>query len=253
MEKTPNEFIKAADFKEGVLLLIDKPKGWTSFDVVNKVRNQLRWNLKLGKKIKVGHAGTLDPMATGLLVLCTGKMTKQIQYLQAEDKSYTGTLVLGATTPSYDTETAENETHDTTYLTEDMLHTAARSFLPGYDQIAPAFSAKKIDGKRAYLSARKGIDPKIPPRAVILHKFDLTGFALPEVHFDAVCSKGTYIRSLAFDLGRKVENGAYLNALRRYASGEFLIENALTLEEFEARVATMEPYEENMEGEQSSQ
>lgn len=251
MEKKPNQFTQAADFKEGVLLLIDKPKNWTSFDVVNKVRNQLRWNLKLGKKIKVGHAGTLDPMATGLLVLCTGKMTKQIQYLQAEDKSYTGTMVLGATTPSYDTETVVNETYEINHLTEQQLHEAAASFLPGYDQIAPAFSAKKVDGKRAYLSARKGIDPKIAPRSISLHKFELTDFNLPEVQFDAVCSKGTYIRSLAYDLGRKVENGAYLNALRRYASGEFSIDDALTLEQFEARISQMEPFEEISEGEQS--
>lgn len=251
MEKKPNHFLKAADFKEGVLLLIDKPKGWTSFDVVNKVRNKLRWDLKLGKKIKVGHAGTLDPMATGLLVLCTGKMTKQIQYLQAEDKSYTGTLVLGATTPSYDTETEVDEKFEIDHLTEEQLHSAAASFLPEYNQIAPAFSAKKIDGKRAYISARQGITPKIAPRTVELHKFELTQFDLPEVQFDVVCSKGTYIRSLAFDLGRKVENGAYLIALRRYASGEFSIENALTLEEFYDRIEQLEPFEEKPEEQQS--
>lgn len=243
MEKIPNSFAVAADFKEGTLLLIDKPKGWTSFDVVNKVRNQLRWNLKLGKKIKVGHAGTLDPMATGLLVICTGRMTKQIQYLQAENKSYTGTMVLGATTPSYDTETEEDAQFPTAHLTSELLHETAASFLPGYDQIAPAFSAKKINGKRAYLSARQGIDPKIAPRAIELFKFELTDIRLPEVDFDVVCSKGTYIRSLAFDLGRKVESGGYLNALRRYASGDYHIDNALTLEEFEAMVAKMEPYE----------
>ncbi len=235
----PNSFERLGDFQSGSLLLIDKPLGWTSFDVVNKVRGILRRRLGV-KKLKVGHAGTLDPLATGLLVICTGKMTKVIQTLLEEDKGYTGTITFGSTTPSYDLETEPEGVYAIDHLDDDVLRAAAASFCPSYLQTAPIFSAKKVDGKPAYKSARKGVEVVIAPREVHLHRFELTAIRLPSVDFDVVCSKGTYIRSLANDLGQRVNSGAHLSALRRYRSGQFDVGGALSMAEFEARLDALD-------------
>lgn len=235
MDVKVNSFERLRDFQEGQVLLIDKPLGWTSFDVVNKVRGMLRHRLGV-RKLKVGHAGTLDPLATGLLVVCTGKMTKQIQFFIDEDKGYSGTMALGATTPSYDLETEVNERFPTEHLNEGLLRQHAEGFTPGYEQTAPIFSAKKVNGRPAYASARKGETVAIAPRQVAIHRFELTRIALPEVDFDVHCSKGTYIRSLAHDLGRAVGSGAHLTALRRYQSGQFHLDAALSLDGFTLRV-----------------
>lgn len=242
MELTPNRFSHLEDFKDGTVLLFDKPLGWTSFDVVNKVRGMLRHRLGV-RKLKVGHAGTLDPLATGLLVICTGKMTKEIQGFIDDEKGYTGTLRLGATTPSYDLETEIDRTWPTEHLTEAEVQAAAASFLPGYVQTAPMFSAKKVDGKVAYKVARKGKTLEIPPRYIGISRFELTRIALPEIDFVVDCSKGTYIRSLAHDLGQRLNNGAHLTALRRYRSGSFDVANAISIADFEALLDALPPVE----------
>ncbi len=219
------------DFKNGQLLLLDKPLEWTSFQLVNKVR----WLIKKSygiKKIKVGHAGTLDPLATGLLLICTGKFTKRIQELQGLEKEYTGTFTLGATTPSYDLETEIDQTFETKHLTEEQLNNATKQFTGKIEQYPPVFSALKKEGKRLYEYARKGEEVKIDPREVSISSFTLTRIALPEVDFKVTCSKGTYIRSLAHDFGKAVNSGAHLSSLRRTKIGDFTIENAMSLEEF---------------------
>lgn len=219
------------NFKEGALLLVDKPLHWTSFDVVNK----LRWRLKKGfqqKKFKVGHAGTLDPLATGLLVICTGKSTKLSQQLSAEEKSYTGTFLLGKTTPSYDLETEFNQTFDTHSITTEEIIATAASFAGKQMQTPPIFSAKKVDGKRAYTAARKGKEIKLEEKEINILSFKITKIDLPKVDFHIRCSKGTYIRSIANDFGKKLNNGATLIALRRTASGSFTIEKAKTVDEW---------------------
>lgn len=231
----PNAFSSLEDFKTGTILLVDKPLGWTSFDVVNKVRWLIRHRLGV-RKIKVGHAGTLDPLATGLLVLCTGKLTPLITSLIDDDKGYTGDLRFGTTTPSYDLETAPDATFSTEEIPEATIRAAARTFTPGYSQTAPLFSAKKVDGKPAYRAARKGKTVEIPPRDVAIHRFELTAMQWPDAEFDVLCSKGTYIRSLVHDLGKALNNGAHLTALRRYRSGRFAVDDAITIEEFERRL-----------------
>jgi tRNA pseudouridine55 synthase len=213
------------ELTEGKLLLIDKPLEWTSFDVVNKVRWNIRDTFKL-KKFKVGHAGTLDPKATGLLLLCTGKATKKIIGYQGLDKTYTGTFKLGATTASYDTEKEENETFEIGHITEEMIHDATHNFLGETDQIPPIFSAIKKDGKKLYKLARRGVEVEIEPRKVHIKKFKITNIALPFIQFEVKCSKGTYIRSLAHDFGKALNSGAYLTELRRTAIGDYKIENA---------------------------
>lgn len=219
-------------FQAGQVLLIDKPLNWSSFQVVNKVRWLIRKKYKI-KKIKVGHAGTLDPLATGLLVLCTGKMTKRIAEFQGQDKTYTGTLVLGATTPSADLETEIDQRFPIEGLSEGQIKAAASSFLGEIQQQPPLFSAVKKDGKRLYEHARKGEEVEIPWRTVKVDQFDLTRIELPEVDFEIKCSKGTYIRSLARDLGQKLDNGAYLQALRRIRIGDLSVEDAWQLDDFE--------------------
>ena len=219
-------------FQAGQVLLIDKPLNWSSFLVVTKVRWLIRKKYKI-KKIKVGHAGTLDPLASGLLVLCTGKMTKRIAEFQGQDKTYTGTLVLGATTPSADLETEIDQRFAIEGLSEGQIKTAASSFLGEIQQQPPLFSAVKKDGKRLYEHARKGEEVEIPWRTVKVDRFDLTRIELPEVDFEIKCSKGTYIRSLARDLGQKLDNGAYLQALRRTRIGDLSVENAWQLDDFE--------------------
>lgn len=224
--------INAEEFTSGQILLIDKPLHWSSFQAVNKIKWALKKNLGL-KKIKVGHAGTLDPLATGLLIVCTGKSTKQISELQGQIKEYTGTFHLGATTPSYDLETEINETFAIDHITAELLETARQTFLGEIDQRPPVFSALKKDGKRLYEHARKGEEVEIPTRKVTIHEFELTRVALPEINFRVVCSKGTYIRSLAFDFGQAVASGAHLSTLRRTKIGDYSVENAIDVEHFE--------------------
>lgn len=221
----------AEDFKNGQILLFDKPLGWTSFQVVNKVRWLIRKNCGI-KKIKVGHAGTLDPLATGLLIICTGKFTKKIQELQGQEKEYTGTFTLGATTPSYDLETEIDNTFPTEHLSAEKLQQATEQFKGDIEQFPPVFSALKKDGKRLYEYARKGEEVKINSRTVNISSFELTNIELPNVDFKVSCSKGTYIRSLAHDFGKAVESGAHLSALRRTKIGDFNVENAFTIDTF---------------------
>ena len=219
------------DFKNGQVLLIDKPLEWTSFQVVNKLRWHIKQRFKL-KKIKVGHAGTLDPLATGLLIICTGKQTKEIQTYQGQIKEYTGTFSIGATTPSYDLETEVNETFSTNHITEALLKETTKQFLGEIRQKPPIFSAIKKDGKRLYELARKGETTEIKARAVTVSEFEITNINLPKVDFRVVCSKGTYIRSLAYDFGKALHSGAHLSALRRTKIGDFSVEKSVSIESF---------------------
>jgi tRNA pseudouridine55 synthase len=209
------------EFAEGQLLLVNKPYKWTSFDVVGKIRNAFK-----PLKLKVGHAGTLDPLATGLLIICTGKMTKQIDSFQAEEKEYTGTLVLGATTPTYDLESEPEQQFETAHLTDEQIKQACKQFTGDIQQYPPAHSAIKIDGERLYEKARRGEEVELRLRNVTISEFEITRIELPEVDFRVVCSKGTYIRSLVNDFGKALNNGAYLSRLRRTRSGDFKIEDA---------------------------
>ena len=219
------------DYKNGQVLLIDKPLNWTSFQVVNKLRWEIRQRFNI-KKIKVGHAGTLDPLATGLLIICTGKQTKEIHVYQGQIKEYTGTITLGATTPSYDLETEINETFSTKHITEDLLKKTTKQFIGDIQQKPPIFSAIKKDGKRLYELARKGETTEIASRQVTISEFEITKIDLPKVGFRVVCSKGTYIRSLAFDFGKALNSGAHLSALRRTKIGDFSIDKANSVEGF---------------------
>lgn len=209
------------DFAAGELLLINKPYKWTSFDVVGKIRNSLK-----PLKLKVGHAGTLDPLATGLLIICTGKLTKQIDTFQAQEKEYTGTMVLGATTPSFDMETVVDQEFPITGITEEAIHQATAPFEGEIQQYPPAHSAVKVNGERLYVKARLGEETELRLRSVTVSAFEITRIALPEIDFRIVCSKGTYIRSLVSDFGKQLNNGAYLSKLTRTRSGGFLLENA---------------------------
>lgn len=226
-------------FQDGQIVLIDKPLQWSSFQAVNKVKWSLKKHLDL-KKIKVGHAGTLDPLATGLLIVCTGKFTKRISELQGMEKEYTGTFYLGATTPSYDLETEINATFETSHITEDLLHQTIPQFLGEIDQKPPVFSAIKKDGKRLYEHARKGEEVEIAFRKTTIYEFEITRIALPEVDFRVVCSKGTYIRSLAYDFGVALNSGAHLTALRRTKIGAFLVSDAITPDAFEESVTAQQ-------------
>lgn len=227
------ELNKLENIKEGQLLLIDKPLHWTSFQVVNKIRYLLLHGFGI-KKLKVGHAGTLDPLATGLLVICVGKKTKEIDKYIGQSKTYTGTFTLGGTTPSFDLETAIDQTFETSHITKDLLIETAASFLGEQMQIPPVFSAKKIDGKRAYESAREGKDVEMRPNAIEIFQFDITEMEGNTIHFLIKASKGTYIRTIANDFGKRLNSGAYLSSLRRTESGEFSVENALSIEAFDA-------------------
>lgn len=218
------------DEKKGLTLLIDKPLTWTSFDVVSKLRYTLCKTLKK-KKIKVGHAGTLDPLASGLLIICAGKATKGIDLIQNQTKEYTGTIVLGATTPSYDLETEPDARFDTSGIDHEACKNIAQELTGTYDQMPPDFSAKKIKGEKAYDIARKGEKPALKSKKVTIYEFELTRMQLPEIDFRVKCSKGTYIRSLAFDFGKKLNSGAYLGALRRTAIGDYSVNDAYTVEE----------------------
>ncbi|WP_312921518.1 tRNA pseudouridine(55) synthase TruB [Empedobacter brevis] len=214
--------------QEGHVFLIDKPLDWTSFDVVNKIR----WNIRKAydlKKIKVGHAGTLDPKATGLLLVCTGKWTKRIDEFQAQEKTYTGTIKLGVTTPTYDLESEEDQTFPTAHLTEEIIQEATNQFIGEIEQFPPMHSAIKVDGKRLYELARDGQEIERKARRITIHDFKITKINLPFVDFEVNCSKGTYIRSLAYDFGKAVNSGGYLTALRRTKIGNFDVVDAENL------------------------
>ncbi|AUC85986.1 tRNA pseudouridine(55) synthase TruB [Polaribacter sp. ALD11] len=218
-------------YKNGQVLLIDKPLTWTSFQVVNKLRWEIKQRFNI-KNIKVGHAGTLDPLATGLLIICTGKQTKQIDTYQGQVKEYTGTFTVGGTTPSYDLETEVDKTFPTAHITEELLHETTKQFTGEIQQKPPIFSAIKKDGKRLYELARKGETTEIKARTVTVSKFEITKINLPEVEFRIICSKGTYIRSIAFDYGTALNSGAHLSSLRRTKIGDFSVDDALSVEGF---------------------
>lgn len=223
------------DFERGEILLVNKPYRWTSFDVVNFVRNTINVNLGI-KRIKIGHAGTLDPLATGLLILCTGLMTKNISQFQDLEKEYTGTFILGATTPSFDLEKKIDCTYPTDGITKEQVLEVITQLTGTYDQVPPMFSAKKIEGRRAYKYARAETDIKMKPHCITVSAFDLTRFELPEIDFRIVCSKGTYIRAVARDLGNLLNNGAYLGALCRTRIGLHHLRDAWDLEELKKSI-----------------
>lgn len=223
--------MEVEDFLNGKVLIIDKPLNWTSFQVVNKIRWAIRQKFNL-KKIKVGHAGTLDPLATGLLILCTGKMTKKINEFQAENKEYTGTITLGASTPSFDLETEIDQFFPTEHITEELVINATASFKGLIQQKPPIYSALKKDGVRLYELARKGEQTEIKSREVHILDFEITKFELPQVNFRIVCSKGTYIRSIANDFGKELQSGSHLSSLRRTKSGTFDLSTAISPESF---------------------
>jgi tRNA pseudouridine55 synthase len=223
--------ISKEDYLNGKVLLFDKPIGWSSFQVVNSAKWTLRKRFEL-KKIKVGHAGTLDPLATGLLIVCTGKFTKKISEIQDQRKEYTGTITLGATTPSYDLETEIDQKFQTDHITDKHILEATEKFTGVIEQRPPVFSALKKEGKRLYEYARKGQEVTVETRKIEIFEFEITGIEMPDVHFRVVCSKGTYIRSLAHDFGRELQSGGYLSALRRTKIGSYSVHNAITPEGF---------------------
>ena len=219
------------DFLEGCTIVVDKPYTWTSFDVVNKIR----WNLKqaLGvKNIKVGHAGTLDPLATGLLIICTGKNTKLIDQIMVGEKTYTGTILLGKTTPSYDLETEYNQEFPVEHITSELAEEVRKTFLGEIQQVPPIFSAKHVDGKRAYDLARAGKEVILKSNAIHISSFTLSMDRFPEIDFEISCSKGTYIRSIAYDFGKALNSGGVLTSLRRTKSGDFSLENSKTVDDW---------------------
>lgn len=217
----------------GQILLIDKPLHWSSFQAVNKLKYILKRNFDLPKKFKIGHAGTLDPLASGLLIVCTGKFTKRITEIQAQAKEYTGTITVGATTPSYDLETEIDFTFPTSHIDEALILETTKQFIGEIDQKPPVFSAIKKDGKRLYEHARAGEEVEIAFRKTTIHEFEITRIELPEIDFRVNCSKGTYIRSLAFDFGKALNSGGHLTKLRRTKIGDYNVDNGLSPEEFE--------------------
>jgi len=221
-----------SSFQEGKVLLIDKEFNWTSFDAVNKIRILLKKKLGI-KKIKVGHAGTLDPLATGLIIVCTGKMTKQITNFQDLEKEYEAILKLGETTPSFDLESSVDKTFPTDHITQEKLLKVLQSFVGEIDQIPPLFSAKYINGTRAYEFARKGSGLELKPQKIKIFSIDLVFFKMPYVKIKVNCSKGTYIRSLARDIGQSLESGAYLSELKRTRIGQHYLKKAVSINEFE--------------------
>jgi tRNA pseudouridine55 synthase len=229
---------QTSPFHNGKLLLFDKPLGWTSFDIVNKVRNIIEKEYKLKRlSLKVGHAGTLDPLATGLMLICTGKMTKQIDTYQGQPKTYTGTFTLGGSTVSFDLEKAVDTIYPTEHITEAMIQEVAKNFVGTHDQEPPIFSAKKIDGERAYTIARRGEEVKVKTARIEITSFEITRIALPEVDFKVACSKGTYIRSLARDFGLALKSGAYLSSLRRTKIGNYNVTDAISVDTFESQIS----------------
>lgn len=225
------------DYLEGQILLIDKPLHFTSFQAVNKLKYLLINKVGLPKKFKIGHAGTLDPLASGLLLICTGKFTKRITELQGQAKEYTGTFHIGATTPSYDLETEIDQKFDFSHIDDILIHETVKQFLGEIDQKPPIYSAIKKEGVRLYEHARAGETVEIASRKTTIHEFEITRIALPEIDFRVVCSKGTYIRSLAFDFGKALQSGAHLTALRRTKIGNYEVINAVTPAVFEEQLA----------------
>lgn len=223
--------IDIKEFSEGSTIIVDKPLTWTSFDVVNKIRWNLKQALKV-KKIKVGHAGTLDPLASGLLILCIGKHTKLIDSIMVGEKTYTGTILLGKTTPSYDLESEFNQEFETNHITEELLESVRLTFLGEIQQVPPIFSAKQIDGQRAYDLARAGKEVELKPNTVHISDFKITSNRFPEIDFEISCSKGTYIRSIAHDFGKLLNSGGTLIELRRTKSGDFSINDAKSVDEW---------------------
>ncbi|MDR1846753.1 MAG: tRNA pseudouridine(55) synthase TruB [Bacteroidales bacterium] len=217
---------------EGDIILINKPYTWTSFQVVKRLKYLIGKHYHI-KKLKIGHAGTLDPLATGLLVICVGKYTKRIESFQISEKEYTGTFILGATTASYDREKPIDQTYPLEHITEETIYRIAKEMTGEQEQIPPIFSAVKIDGKRAYSLARAENEVALKPKKITIAEFEITKINLPQVDFRIVCSKGTYIRAIARDFGTALGSGAYLAALCRTKSGDFRLENALTMEDFE--------------------
>lgn len=228
--------MQAEDFTNGKVILIDKPLTWTSFQAVSKLKFVLKKKFNLPKRFKIGHAGTLDPLATGLLIICTGKFTKRISEIQAQEKEYTGTIKLGETTPSYDLETKVDQTFPTAHITETLLKETLLQFKGEIMQKPPVFSAIKKDGKRLYEHARAGEEVEIEARKTTIYDFELTRIELPEVDFRVKCSKGTYIRSLAYDFGKALHSGGHLTALRRTKIGNYSVENAISPLDFEKQI-----------------
>ena len=225
------------DYLNGQIILIDKPLHWTSFQAVNKMKYALINKKGLPKKFKIGHAGTLDPLASGLLLICTGKFTKRITELQGQAKEYTGTFYIGATTPSYDLETEIDQTFNTSHIDESLIRETVKQFLGEIDQKPPIFSAIKKEGVRLYEHARAGKEVEIETRKTTIYEFEITRIALPEVDFRVVCSKGTYIRSLAFDFGKAMKSGSHLIVLRRTKIGDYDVANAMDITLFEQSLA----------------
>ena len=230
----------AETFKDGQVLLIDKPFTWSSFQAVNKIKYALKRKYQFSKTFKIGHAGTLDPLATGLLIICTGKFTKKIPEIQGQTKEYTGTITVGATTPSYDLETEIDATFPIDHITEDLIRATAQTFEGEIMQKPPVFSAIKKDGKRLYEHARAGEEVEIEARKTTIYEFEITRIALPEIDFRVTCSKGTYIRSLAYDFGKAMQSGGHLRVLRRTKIGDYSVEEALTPEDFVALLSKKE-------------
>ena len=222
-------------YKNGQVLLIDKPLEWTSFQAVNKIRWHIKQRFQI-KKIKVGHAGTLDPLADGLLIVCTGKFTKRIDEIQGQKKVYTGEITLGATTPSYDKETEVDTTFDISEITGDLIHKISKKFEGKIMQKPPIFSALKREGKRLYQHAREGTKIEIQAREVEIESFNITSIEIPKITFEIICSKGTYIRSLAHDFGKELNNGAHLSSLRREMIGNFSLSDAISIDSFKENI-----------------
>lgn len=225
------KFKDTYDFPAGEILLFDKALNWTSFDVVNKVRYELCRKLGI-KKMKVGHAGTLDPLATGMIILCTGKATKKIESIQAQEKEYLATLKIGATTPSFDLETEEDSQNDFSHVTKEMLETTIQQYIGEIDQVPPVFSAVKVKGKRAFDYARNGEEVKLQAKKIVIHKIEIEEIDLPKIKIRVNCGKGTYIRALARDIGESLKCGAYLTALERTRIGDFELKDAFTVDYF---------------------
>ncbi|MFY9308833.1 MAG: tRNA pseudouridine(55) synthase TruB [Bacteroidia bacterium] len=235
--------MKTFDFRAGEVLVIDKPLTWTSFQVVNKLKYLIKHHPSLildGKRVqpKIGHAGTLDPLATGLLIICTGKQTKNIELYQAQEKEYTGTFYIGATTPCYDREKEIDAYYPTEHITEELIYDTTKQFIGKVQQTPPLYSAIKIDGKRAYDIARAGKTAEIKPKEITISEFEITRIDLPEVDFRVVCSKGTYIRSLARDFGVALKSGGHLTALCRTRIGDFHVKDAMSIELFQQELAS---------------
>jgi tRNA pseudouridine55 synthase len=234
--------IRQFDFQKGEVLVFDKPLDWTSFDLVQKVRNNICRKMKI-RKLKVGHAGTLDPKATGVMVLCTGKATGRIESLQAEEKEYIATLQLGATTPTFDLESAEDHYFETSHISEDLFRETIKKFVGTIEQIPPRHSAIKIGGKRAYEFARKGVEVELKSKILEIKEIELIEFSSTEVKLKIVCSKGTYIRALARDIGEALQSGAYLIGLRRTRVGNIRVDQALDINEFLDSVTSQERFD----------